>query len=144
MSTFRWVTPEFAVTGQVCPADMPGVSAAGFKSLVNNRPEGEDPSQPRDGEIKAAAEAAGLTYRSVQFAGNPPPGAVAAMAEALEEVPGPVLAYCRSGRRSIMAWAMAQALGGARRPDEIIALARKAGYDLGGARPALEMLAPRT
>jgi sulfide:quinone oxidoreductase len=144
MSTFRWVTPAFAVTGQIRPADIPGVTAAGFRSLVNNRPDGEDLNQPGDGEIKAAAEAAGLAYRSVQFAGNPPPGAVAAMAETLEEAPAPVLAYCRSGRRSIMAWAMAQALSGARRPDEVIALAAKAGYDLEGARRALEMLAPKS
>jgi uncharacterized protein (TIGR01244 family) len=144
MSKFRWVTPEFAVAGQLDAADVAQAATDGFRTLVNNRPDGEEWGQPAGTDIRAAAEAAGLFYRPVQFAGAPPPGAVAAMAEALEEAPNPVLAYCRSGRRSIMAWAMAQALAGARRPDEIIALAAKAGYDLGGARGALEVLAPRS
>lgn len=144
MSKFRWITPEFAVTGQIEPPDLALAAADGFKTLVNNRPDDEVPGQPKGADIRAAAEAAGLNYVPVQFTGAPPPGAVAAMAQALEEAPSPVLAYCRSGRRSIMAWAMAQALAGARRPDEIIALAAKAGYDLGGARGALEVLAPKT
>ncbi len=64
-------------------------------------------------------------------------------AEALDEANSPVLAYCRSGARSITAWALAQALAGSHTPDEIIALAQKAGYDLTGARGALETLAPK-
>lgn len=143
MTDFQRVTPDFAVAGQLGPADFARAAAAGFKTLVNNRPEGEAPGQPSEAEVKAAATAAGLTYRSVPFAGPPPPGAVAATAELLEEAPGPVLAYCRTGRRSITAWAMAQALSGERRPNEIIALAAKAGYDLEGARGALETLAPK-
>jgi uncharacterized protein (TIGR01244 family) len=65
-------------------------------------------------------------------------------AAALDEANGPVLAYCRTGTRSITAWALAQALAGSSHtPDEIIALAQKAGYDLSGARGALEALAPK-
>jgi uncharacterized protein (TIGR01244 family) len=60
----------------------------------------------------------------------------------LERAPGPVLAYCYSGGRSITAWAMAQALRGAMRPGEIVAVAAKAGYDLSKVRTALEALAP--
>ena len=142
MTDFQRVTPDFAVAGQLDPGDFARAAAAGFKTVVNNRPEGE-PGQPSEAEVKAAAAAAGLVYRAVPFAGPPPPGAVAATAELLEEAPGPVLAYCRTGRRSITAWAMAQALSGERRPNEIIALAAKAGYDLEGARGALETLAPK-
>lgn len=144
MPDIHWVAPDFAVTAQLTPADVASAAEKGFKTIMNNRPDGEDPRQPSGAEIKAAAEASGLEYRAVPFAGAPPPAAVAAMAEALENAPGPVLAYCRSGRRSIMAWAMAQALSGARRPDEIIALSGRAGYDLGGARQALDMLAPKS
>lgn len=143
MTDFQRVTSDFAVAGQLNPGDFARAAAAGFKTVVNNRPEGEEAGQPSEAEVKAAAAAAGLTYRSVPFAGAPPPGAVAATAELLEEAAGPVLAYCRTGRRSITAWAMAQALSGERRPNEIIALAAKAGYDLEGARGALETLAPR-
>jgi uncharacterized protein (TIGR01244 family) len=143
MPEFRWVTPEFAVSGQLGPDDIARAAGAGFRTILTNRPQGEDPGQPPDANVKAAVEAAGMQFRAIQFTGPPPPGAVAAMLTLLEEAPGPVLAYCRSGKRSIMAWAMAQALAGARRPDEIIALAAKAGYDLEGARGALETLAPR-
>jgi uncharacterized protein (TIGR01244 family) len=143
MTEFHRVTPTFAVAGQVTLDDIARAGAEGFKVLVINRPEGEDPDQPKDDEIRAAAQAAGLAFHALPFTGPPPPAAVAATAELLEEAPGPVLAYCRTGRRSIMAWAMAEALTGDKRPEEIIALAAKAGYDLGGARGALETLAPK-
>lgn len=143
MTLFHRVTPRFAVAGQLTLDDIARAAAEGFKVLVINRPEGEDPAQPKDDQIKAAAEAAGLAFRSLPFMGPPPPAVVAATADLLDEAPGPVLAYCRTGRRSIMAWAMAEALAGNKQPDEIIALAAKAGYDLGGARGALDTLAPK-
>jgi uncharacterized protein (TIGR01244 family) len=144
MTEFQRVTPDFAVAGQLEPDDFARAAAAGFKTVVNNRTEAEEPGQPSEAQVRSAAQAAGLSYRAVPFAGPPPPGVVAATAELLEEAQGPVLAYCRTGRRSITAWAMAQALVGARRPDEIIALAAKAGYDLERARGALETLAPKS
>jgi uncharacterized protein (TIGR01244 family) len=143
MTEFRRVTPDFAVAGQLAPADVARAAAEGFTTLLNNRPDDEQPGQPSDAEMKVAAEAAGLLYRSLPYQGRPPPGIVAETAMLLDETNGPVLAYCRTGNRSIMAWALAQALGGARRPDEIIALAAKAGYDLDGVRGALDALAPK-
>jgi uncharacterized protein (TIGR01244 family) len=137
------VTPDFAVAGQLSPADLAQAAADGFKMIVKNRPEGEDIGQPSDAEMEAAATAAGLDFRALPFSGPPPPAMVAETAMLLENARGPVLAYCRTGKRSIMAWAMAQALEGARSPDEIIALAGKAGYDLAGARGALEGLSPK-
>ena len=144
MAEFRWVTPNFAVAPQLAPGDIARAAADGFMTLINNRPEGEEAGQPKDAEIRAAAEGARLAYQAIPFTGPPPPNVVAATAELLEQARGPVLAYCRTGRRSIMAWAMAQALSGTRPANEIIALAAKAGYDLGGARGAIEALAPRT
>jgi sulfide:quinone oxidoreductase len=93
-------------------------------------------------EAETAARAAGLAYQALQFTGAPPPGVVAEVAALLDQRPGPVLAYCRTGARSLTAWAMAQALCGARAPDEIIALAKNAGYDLAGIRGVLARLAP--
>ncbi|MGE0830769.1 MAG: TIGR01244 family sulfur transferase [Hyphomonadaceae bacterium] len=144
MSEFRYVTPDFSVAGQLAPDDVRRAAEEGYKTIVVNRPEGEEPGQPKVADIKAVAEAAGLEFRSIPFSGLPPsPAIVAETAAMLDEAKGPVLAYCRTGRRSITAWGLAQALAGNRRPDEIIALAEKAGYDLSGARGALETLAPK-
>ncbi|MBY0565864.1 MAG: TIGR01244 family phosphatase [Hyphomonadaceae bacterium] len=144
MTEFHRVTPEFAVAGQLEIADIARAAAEGYKVLVCNRPEGEDPGQPTEAEIKSATETAGLTYKSLPYTGQTPPGVVAETAVLLDETNGPVLAYCRTGKRSIMAWALAQALSGDRSPEEIIALASRAGYDLSGAKGALDTLAPKS
>lgn len=144
MTEFRRLTPDFAVAGQLQAGDIARAADEGFTIIVCNRRDGEDAGQPAEAEIKAAAIAAGMTFRSLPYAGQTPPGVVAETAALLEEARGPVLAYCRTGKRSTMAWALAQALAGERRPDEIIALTAKAGYDLEWARGALETLAPRS
>lgn len=142
MTEFRSVTAEFSVAPQLTREDIARAAAEGFRTLLNNRPDGEAPGQLTSAEAKAAAEAAGLAYREVQFQGSPPPAVVAATEALLTGAETPILAYCRTGTRSITAWAMAQALAGARSPDEIIALAANAGYDLSGARRALQGLHP--
>lgn len=143
MTEFRKADPNFAVAGQINVEDVGRAATEGYRTLIVNRPENEDPGQLSHAEIAAAAKAAGLKFHVLPFTGPPPPAIVAETAEILEAAQGPVLAYCRTGRRSIMAWAMAQALTGARSPAELIEMAGKAGYDLEGARPALETLAPR-
>jgi sulfide:quinone oxidoreductase len=144
MAEFRSVTPDFAVaSSQLAPEDLRQAVAQGFKMVICNRPEAETPGLPGQGEMRQAAAAAGLQFAYLPFAGPAPPNVVAATVELLERAPGPILAYCRTGTRSITAWALAQALLGARRPDEIINLAKRAGYDLGQARGALETLAPK-
>ncbi len=144
MSEFKPVTPDFAVAAQLGTDDVARAAAQGYKTIIVNRPDNETPGQPSANEIKSAAEAAGLHFKAIPFSGLPPaPAVVMETAQALDEAKGPVLAYCRSGTRSITAWALAQALAGSHTPDEIIALAQKAGYDLSGARGALETLAPK-
>lgn len=143
MTNFHRVTPTFSVAGQLTVAEMQRVADAGFKVVIKNRQENEEPGQPTEASLRAAAIAAGLVYHSLPFAGAPPPAVVAETTALLERAAGPVLAFCRSGRRSILAWALAEALLGAVSPDEILALAEGAGYDLNGARVALESLAPR-
>lgn len=143
MSTFKPVTPAFAVSPQISVEDVALAAAAGFKTIINNRPEGESPDQTPGAAIAAAAAAHGLQYHALPSGMPPPPNVVERMAEVLAEAPEPVLAYCRSGTRSVTAWALAQALEGRLSPDEIIAKAAEAGYDLSGARGALEGLAPK-
>lgn len=141
MSQFRNVTPDFSVSDQLTVEDVARAAADGFRTIINNRPDSE--TATKGAEIEAAAAAHGLAYWAVPFAGPPPPAVVAETAALLERAPKPVLAYCRTGTRSIMAWGMAQALEGTLTPDEIVAKAARAGYDLEGARGALDGLAPK-
>jgi uncharacterized protein (TIGR01244 family) len=132
MTDFRHVTDDLSVSPQISVAEVDAAAAAGFKTLINNRPDGEDPSQPSGAEIEAAARAAGLAYFHIPVRGGPTAEQVEATQKVLAEAPGPVLAFCRSGARSIVTWSISQAVSGARSRDELIALGRGAGYDLSG------------
>ncbi|MES2480519.1 MAG: TIGR01244 family sulfur transferase [Pseudomonadota bacterium] len=105
------LTADFAVAGQISPEDLPAIAAAGFKSVICNRPDGEaGPSQPPYSAIEKAALAAGLQVRYLPaISGQLTPQQVAETARLLDELPGPVLAYCRSGARSANLWQLAQA-----------------------------------
>ena len=124
------------VAGQIDPADLAAVAAAGVTLVVNNRPDFEEPGQPESAAVRAAAEAAGLTYRDLPIAGSIAPPQAEAMAELLEGAGGKTLLFCRSGTRSIFLWALARARRGAD-PDTLIAQAASAGYDLSPLRDHL-------
>src|SRR5579872_5205764 len=114
MSDFRHVTDHISVAPQIGAADVAAAARAGFVAIVNNRPDGEAPDQPAAAEIEAAARAAGLAYAHIPVRGAPGPAEIAAMRAAVDAAPGPVLAFCRSGTRSITTWALGQAQAGAR------------------------------
>ena len=143
MSDFREVTPSFWASPQIGLADVAAAQARGITLIVNNRPENEAEDQIAGVDIEAAARAAGLGYLAIPVT---PAGfgdeQVQAMAAALAEASGPVLAYCRSGTRSTLLWALAQARGG-RDPDDIAAEAARAGYDIAPIRPLLDRQAAR-
>jgi len=104
MADIRKVTDGFAVAPQIDETDVQAIVDAGFKTLVANRPDGEGGiDQPRMGAIRAKAEALGLTFVAIPFAGAPTPDILERFGAALAEAPAPVLAYCRTGTRSIMA-----------------------------------------
>ena len=132
MSDFRRVTDDFSTAPQISVADVAEAARQGFTTLINNRPDGEAPDQPAGAEIEAAARAAGLAYVHVPVSGGPTPAQVAAVRQAVEAAPGPVLAFCRSGTRSIITWSIGQALAGTRDRAELVRLGRQAGYDLSG------------
>jgi sulfide:quinone oxidoreductase len=141
-AAFKTVTDQFSVAPQLSAPDIARAAAAGYRTLVCNRPDGEAPGQLTMAEAATAAAAAGMAFHALAFAGPPPPAAVDAFAHLLDGAKGPVLAYCRSGTRSITVWALAQALAGARTPEDLLALTRAAGYDLGALREALKGLYP--
>jgi uncharacterized protein (TIGR01244 family) len=128
MTDFRKVTETFSVSPQISLADLAGAAAAGFTLIINNRPDGEAPGQPTSAEMDAAARAAGLDYLYAPVIGRPGPAQVEAVREAVAGAPGKVLAYCRSGTRSICTWAIGQQ--GAVAHDDLIRLGAAAGYDL--------------
>ena len=99
--SIRALTEQFAVAPQLSPEDMAGVAAAGYKSVIINRPDFEGgPDQPTAAAVSEAARQAGLQveYQPVNGAAMTV-GDVARFAELLQTLPGPVLAYCRTGTR---------------------------------------------
>ncbi|MDP2738365.1 MAG: TIGR01244 family sulfur transferase [Pseudorhodobacter sp.] len=136
----RALTPTYAVSPQITPADLPAIKAAGFAVVIDNRPDAEIPPDLHGSVMQAAAEAVGLG-----FVLNPVIGGaltaqnVAAQGRALAEATGPVLAYCASGNRSSIVWALA--LAGTRPTDELIAIPARFGYQLEGLRGQLDAIA---
>jgi len=108
----RAVAPDVCVAPQLTADAMAEAARAGFRSVINNRPDFEfGPDQPTNASIEAAARAAGLEYRFLPVAGGyQSPDEIAAMAQLLRELPRPILAFCRSGNRSANLYAQAQAL----------------------------------
>jgi len=130
MADFRKVTKDFSVAPQIAPDDLTEAAGLGFKLVINNRPDGEAPGQPTSAEIQAAAQATGLDYLYIPVVGRPTAEQADAVRRATEDAQGPVLAFCRSGTRSITAWSLGQAQSGGRSREELRKLAADAGYDL--------------
>ncbi len=143
MSDFRRLTDTLLASPQIGLADIAEAKAQGVTLVINNRPEGEAEDQTPGAEIEAAARAAGLDYCAIPIthAGFSEPQ-VQAMADVLAAAKGKVLAYCRSGTRSTLLWALAQASKGAD-PDQLAETAAAAGYDVTPIRPAMDALAAR-
>ena len=125
----RTLTDEFAVSPQLTPEDAGGVAAAGFRSVICNRPDGEEAGQSAFAEVAAALAAEGVEARLVPLAsGGSPREALGGFADAVAEMPKPILAYCRSGTRCASLWALSE--HGRMDDAEIVERASKAGYDL--------------
>lgn len=126
----RQLDEKTLVGGQIAPADVAQLKELGVTLIVNNRPDGEDEGQPAGAEIEAAARAAGLDYRHVPIARGMGPSDVEAMREALHACgEGKLFAYCRSGNRSTLAWAVARSEDGTPR-EELVRCAEGAGFSL--------------
>lgn len=104
---YRQITDDYSVSGQIIPEEVAAIKAAGFRSVICNRPDNEQPGQPSHDAIKAAVEAAGLAFRYIPVvSGHMTPADVEDQAKALDELEGPVLAFCRSGTRCTNLYAL--------------------------------------
>jgi uncharacterized protein (TIGR01244 family) len=135
----RKITPDYAVSPQIETSDLPAIKAAGFVMVIDNRPDGEIGPQQHTPVMQAAAEALGLA-----FVANPVIGGALTMANvqaqraAMDSATGPVFAYCASGNRSSIIWALAEAKN--RPVDELVGLPARFGYQLDHLRPQIEAL----
>ena len=136
MTDPKKLTDDVAVCAFVPPERIAEL-APKFATIINNRPDDEEPGQPSSAEIEAEARRLGLDYVHIPVVpGQINERQVAAFGEAVSNRTGPLLAFCKSGRRAATLWALSQA--GRRSTDAILAAAAAAGYDLSALRPMLD------
>lgn len=135
--TIARLSQTFSVAPQVRREDIAGIAAAGFRAVVNNRPDGESPDQPTSLTLGAEAKKLGLAYAHIPIVpGQMDDASARALERFLSDVGGPVVGFCRTGTRSASLWALAQA---SHQPvGDILAATARAGYDLSSLRPRLE------
>lgn len=130
------VTDTFTVSPQLQPGDMSELANAGFRTVICNRPDGEEPGQPAAAAMREAAEGAGMAFHHIPVSGGAfPSEALIAFRQVREEADGKVIAFCRTGTRSITLDALANIENLS--ANERIERAKRAGYDLSGLRDRL-------
>ena len=138
----RAITPTYAVSPQIALEDLAAIKAAGYTTIINNRPDGEIPPHLHHAQMQAAAQALGLTYvQNAVIGGAMTEANVAQQGAAIAASDGPVFAYCASGNRSSVVWALSNA--GKMSTDDLIGLPAKFGYQLEGLRGQIDSLAGR-
>jgi sulfide:quinone oxidoreductase len=131
MAKLTQIADGVFVSGQIMPDEVAGLAAQGIRTIVNNRPDGEEPGQPSAEEVRNEAEKAGLAYVRIPVTmGAIEAADVAAMDRAIRESPKPVLAHCRSGTRSYLLWAAAQVVNDGASAPEFVARGAAQGFDL--------------
>ena len=143
MSQFRRLSDSVMASPQISLDDIDAVHQQGVTMIICNRPDDEEPGQLSSNEIRSAAAARNIAFVWIPISGGSFGEAqVSAMTDALDSAGGQVLAYCRTGTRSTLLWALAEAAKGTD-PDLLARQAALAGYDLSPVRPAMEDLAQR-
>ena len=132
----RVIADDYAVSPQIAPEDVPGIVAAGYTTVICNRPDEEVPVELQSGALRAAVEAAGLSFVLHPIT-HPTINAetVGRQMEIVAASDGPVFAYCASGTRCSILWSLGQV--GRMSADDIRAATAKAGYNLSALRPRL-------
>ncbi|GAA4186107.1 bifunctional protein tyrosine phosphatase family protein/NAD(P)/FAD-dependent oxidoreductase [Shinella granuli] len=133
----RKLTDEISVSPQIRLEDTNELARLGFKSIISDRPDKEENDQPDADAVCIAAEGSGLEFRHIPVvASDIGERDIALFAEAMKDLPKPVLAFCRSGTRAAMLWALSQAA--TEGSDTVLAATKSAGYDLEQIRPRLK------
>lgn len=136
----RPLTLHYAVSAQINVDDLAKIAEAGIKTVICNRPDTEIPPELHHAKIRAAAVAAGLNFVTLELTMQTmTPANIARQHAMIENSEGPVLAYCRTGTRCSVIWALTQV--GLMSTDDILAAATTAGYDLSGLAPTLDQMA---
>ncbi|MDU8929103.1 TIGR01244 family sulfur transferase [Alisedimentitalea sp. MJ-SS2] len=132
----KQLTPTLSVSSQIGPEHAPAIAAAGFRTVICNRPDTENPEELQSALIGAAIEAQGLTFVTLPFDSKSlTPEVVVQLREMIASAEAPVLAYCRTGTRCTNAWALGQA--GDMPAQDIVSAAAAAGYDISKMAPYL-------
>ncbi|WP_170604822.1 TIGR01244 family sulfur transferase [Ruegeria arenilitoris] len=135
----RRITHRYAVSPQITVDDVPAIAEAGFVKVICNRPNTEVPTEMHSDAIGEAVRAAGMEYEVLELTHQTmTPENVARQKSLAESCEGPVLAYCASGTRCSVVWALGQC--DCMSAEEILEATSKAGYALEGLRPALEQM----
>lgn len=133
----RQLSPQYAVSPQIDVADVAAIAAAGFGTIICNRPDAEIPSTHQAAAIQAAVETAGLHFVVNEVTHQGLNDAIVDLQRAsIDGSDKPTLAYCASGTRSTIVWALGQAAD--HTADELLSAAYDVGYDIGGLKPELE------
>jgi uncharacterized protein (TIGR01244 family) len=134
MTAYVKINDKISIAGQLALEDFPGVAQLGFKAVVNNRPDGEEATQPTSAEEAAAAAAAGLAYAHIPVTGaSIREQDVRDLQGVLAKTDGPVLVHCRSGTRSLTLYAIGEVLDGRMDRNAVIPFGADIGIDLRGA-----------
>ncbi|MEO9825897.1 MAG: TIGR01244 family sulfur transferase [Paracoccaceae bacterium] len=137
----RQITPTYFVAPQIDSADMADLAAAGIKLIIANRPDSEVPSTHQADAMETAARAAGIEFVRLPLTHQTmTPEIVGQQSSLISEADGVVLAYCASGTRSTIAWALGEAQQGTLTTDEIMSAAQSGGYDLQNMQPTIDAM----
>ncbi len=133
----RHLTSDMAVSAQISIDDVPEIAKLGFKAIINNRPDDETDNQPSSKQLAEAAHKEGIEYHHQPVkSGNITDQDVDTFGRLLDQIEEPVFAFCRTGTRSSVLWALSQV--GLLDTDEILSRCQQAGYDLSIIRPRME------
>lgn len=135
----KQISNRLFIAPQLTDADLSAAKAKGITTIINNRPDGEEATQPTASDNRRAAEAEGLSYVHIPVVpGQVNEGQVRAFQNALDHADGSVLAHCRTGTRSATLYAIGEVLDGRMSKDEIGAFGKRLDLDLSGARNWLD------
>lgn len=129
------LTENFSVASQIAADDIREIAAAGFRTLINNRPDDEEPGQLASGVARSQAETLQVAYHYLPFtASSLTLTEIEAFERLMAEADGPVIAHCRSGTRCYLLWAASELRKGTASADALVRQAADRGFDIAALR----------